>query len=937
MLKNIALLIVSCLLILQTIAQSFGGNSATINWQQTNTANAKLIFPKGYDSLAHKINTTINSLHFNDLYSLGGKTKKWNILLQTNTTIPNAYVRLAPVRSEFYLTPDFDNITSGTLPWAELLTKHEYRHIEQFTNFNNGLTKVFAFLLGQEGQLIANGITIPDYFFEGDAVFQETITSNQGRGQLPSFFSGLKALQLDNKKYSWMKLRSGSYKNYIPNHYELGYQLVTNGYLKYGNDFWKKVVKDATSFKGLFYAYQKAIKKYSGLTYKVFRENALSYFAPNKDKNKEFVQQLKWVKHPIKENISYHFPQIQTDGSIIALKESYKQIPQFIKIINGKQLKIANKNIGIDNYYSTNNTSIVYSTYSEDKRRDLVNYSNITMLDVLTKKQVQLTNKSKYFQPSINVAGTKIVAVQYNEKGNCALHVLNATNGSILQTLPNNQKYIFTYPKFWNYEFIISIIRNQLGENAIVKTNTSNSETTLLTPFTFNAIGYPSIYNDLMYFTIATKNADRIASLNLINGDLNLLTNNENSIFYPSANDSLLLFSVVTSNGLHLAQKELSTSLLQKVTKEDLKESATSYFENNKVQSKEVAIQKNEAVVADVKKYKELPHLFNLHSRRPGYTDPVYSYTFYSENTLNNLQSEVKYAYNKNEKSHSFSSSINYAKYFPVFTLGASTSFNRNVQVQSTLYSFNSAKLYTGFYIPLRSINGQSSKSLTFGSYFNTEQLLYNGIGKNILKNKSFQYTNSFVQFSNIMQQAKMQIYPRFAQSIAVTFRDAMTFLKSKKLVINSNFYFPGLFKTHSIVVNASLQKRDTLSDIFSRTFSYARGYGALSTRSMYKVGFNYHLPLLYPDLGIANILFLQRLRANVFYDYAITTARVNSVLTNIKSNSIGAELYFDGKIWNAFPINIGLRYTKLLQKDLLNPQVIQKWEIILPLDIIPE
>ncbi len=937
MFKIIVAFVFLCFLLQISNAQSFGGNTATIKWQQTNTSKAKLIFPKGYDSLASKINSNINLLNDNNLYSLGGKTRKWNVVLQTNTIIPNAYVRLAPVRSEFYLTPDFDNITSGTLPWDELLTKHEYRHIEQFTNFNNGLTKIFSFILGQEGQLIANGITIPDYFFEGDAVFQETVTSNQGRGQLPSFFSGFKALQLDNKKYNWMKLRNGSYKDYVPNHYELGYQIVTYGYLKFGNDFWGKVVKDATSFKGLFYAYQKAIKKYSGLSYKIFRENALAYFAPNKDTNNDFINQIKWQQHPQKENVSYHFPQLLKDGSIIALKESYKSIPQFIQIALGKEKRICNKNIGIDNYYSTNNNKIVYTSYSEDKRRDLVNYSNITIVDINTKKQTQITKKSKYFQPSLNTAGTEIVAIQYNEKGNCALHILNALSGSILNTLPNKENYIFTYPKFWDKDFIISIVRNQIGKNAIVKINRYSNDIAFLTPFSFNAMGYSSIYNDKMYFIIATNNVDRIASLHLLNGEFNILTTNENSIFYPSTNDSLLLFSVVTANGFHLAEKQLFTIQLTKISNDDLKKPATSYWKNNSVLNNKTFILKNDTLSNDVKKYKEANHLFNIHSRRPGYTDPVYSYTFYSENTLNNVQSEVKYAYNKNEKSHSFSSAINYAKYLPVLTLGATASFNRSIQVQNTLYDFNSAKLYTGFYIPFRWINRQSSKNLTFGTYFNTEQLLYTGISKNIFKNKSFQYTNTFVQFSNVIQKAKMQIHPRFAQSIAISYRDAMTFLNSKKLIINSNLYFPGLYKTHSVVVNGSLQKRDTLSDIFSRTFSYARGYGALSTRSMYKVGFNYHFPLIYPDLGFANIVFLQRIRANIFYDYAITTARINSLLTNIKSNSVGGELYFDGKIWNAFPINIGIRYTKLLQKDLLYPSVKNKWEIILPLDIIPE
>ena len=137
--------------------------------------------------------------------------RKWNVVLQNQTIVSNAYVRLAPLMSELYLVPDQDNFSSGSIRWDDNLIIHENRHMQQLSNFNNGLTKVFSFLLGQEGQLLANGITIPDYFFEGDAVWQETLVSEQGRGRMPSFFNGMKSLWLQDKKYSWMKLRSGSW------------------------------------------------------------------------------------------------------------------------------------------------------------------------------------------------------------------------------------------------------------------------------------------------------------------------------------------------------------------------------------------------------------------------------------------------------------------------------------------------------------------------------------------------------------------------------------------------------------------------------------------------------------------------------------------------------------------------------------------------------
>jgi hypothetical protein len=74
-------------------------------------------------------------------------------------------------------------------------------------------------LFGENGQALANAAAVPDWFFEGDAVYNETLLSEQGRGRLPLFLNGYKALYLQQKHYSYMKLRNGSYKNYVPNHF----------------------------------------------------------------------------------------------------------------------------------------------------------------------------------------------------------------------------------------------------------------------------------------------------------------------------------------------------------------------------------------------------------------------------------------------------------------------------------------------------------------------------------------------------------------------------------------------------------------------------------------------------------------------------------------------------------------------------------------------
>ncbi|MEK7198552.1 MAG: hypothetical protein AAB212_01335, partial [Bacteroidota bacterium] len=115
-------------------------------------------------------------------------------MLQDQTLFSNAYVGLAPYRSEFYLTPPQNAFTLGAIRWTDNLAVHEFRHVQQYSNFNKGLSRLASFFLGEQGRAVANAAAIPDWFFEGDAVFNETKLTRQGRGTLPLFLSSYQSL-----------------------------------------------------------------------------------------------------------------------------------------------------------------------------------------------------------------------------------------------------------------------------------------------------------------------------------------------------------------------------------------------------------------------------------------------------------------------------------------------------------------------------------------------------------------------------------------------------------------------------------------------------------------------------------------------------------------------------------------------------------------------
>lgn len=923
--------------------QQFGGNPSYLKWSQVNGASSRVIFPAHLDSLAKRIYQINQQLNSTTLYSIGKRSRKWDIVLQPYTIVSNAYVRMAPIMSEFYMTADQNNFTTGSLRWDDNLIIHENRHMQQFSNFNSGLTKIFSFLLGEEGQLLANGITVPDYFFEGDAVWQETLVSKQGRGRLPSFYNGMKAIWLQDKQYSWMKLRSGSLKDYLPSHYELGYMMVAYGYEKYGEDFWRKVTQDAVRFKGLFYAFNNAVANHSGVSYKVFRNNALNYFKEKTVVTSTSTDTSTYLTPAQKNNVlSYRFPVVVGADSILVSRSSYKEISGFYLIHHGIAQKIRVKDNAIDDYFSYRNGKIVYAAFRRDALRGNQDYSELRIVNIASGKQQNITQKTKYFSPDIHPDGNEILAVQVLPGGATELHRIDANSGATIAAIPNLNNYFFTQTKYLNNDEAISAVRHPDGTMALVKVNLTNGNTQTLMPFGFDVLGYPSIQNDTVYFTKMQTadngfpSADKAFALDLKSGKQFLLSNNVNGIYQPSiSSNGDMIVSAFSAQG-YLLQKTSANQLLWKEI--DQTPSAVEPINSN---GKDLSnLLSNITITEDsigISRYKKSFRLFNFHSARPSVSASTYGYTLYGDNILSSFSNSLGYEYNRNERSSSLAYNFVYSGAFPFLRAGASYSYNRNIDTSLTSgIQFNSAKANLGFYIPLNFNDGRTFKFVNFGAAYNLEQIPYLGIDKNVFENKSFKYVNAFINITRQSRKAVQHIHPRWAQSVSLNYRKGFNYFETQKLIGNSAFYFPGIGVNHSLVLNAAFQKRDTLPDFFSDNFAYARGYETLNTRSMFKWGVNYHMPLFYPDLGVGNIFFVQRIRTNLFYDNNRARARVNGKLTDIINRSTGTEIYFDGKIWNALEGSIGFRYSYLLDVDLQFPSAKGRFEIILPINIIP-
>jgi hypothetical protein len=925
------------------LGQPFGGVLPSINWNQLNSGNARIIFPSTNYEQAKEVASIVNALSHRTVQTIGQNIKKINIIFQNQTTVSNGYVQLAPFLSEFQLTAEQNSFELGSLPWAKQLAIHEYRHVQQYNNYRVGLSKVFYYLFGESGQEFANSIAVPNWFWEGDAVFQETLVSRQGRGRLPFFFNGYKALWAAEKNYSWMKLRNGSLRDYVPDHYPLGYMLVSYGRQKFDDSVWRPITQQTAAFRSLFYPIQNAIKRNLNIPFSQFRDDAMLYFKNQPgfgDAANSTDSLAMHNKHFVGDQ---EFPQFIDKGHLIYVESSYKKIPKFVilNLADGSKRSIRIRSISLDNYFSYRNGKIAYAAYETNTRWGWSDYSVLRVLDIKTGREEKISSKSKYFSPDISPNGKWIAAIDQDPAGKISLAILNSTSGAIEKKIPNPEQLYFTYPKFINDSLLVSPMRNAKGEMALGLINLAYGSITQLTPYSMNVLGYPSVYRDSIFFSASHGSTDQIFGFfnhKMYEATLPSKDNGRNYAF--QLNQLNATWTNFTAAGYRMSV----------VPKEDIKwtEQLTDFINQPLSNMQISALDRGPVDLMDhlgnageqIQPYNSAAHLINIYSWRPYISDPEYSFALESQNVMNTFQSELYFTYNRNEQSKKFGFDAQYGSLFPWLDLGISYTFDRNALYHTQEIFWNEWQARAGFTIPLYTTGGRTYSQWQLGTDLVLDAPVISSKSAQFKDSVNiiggFLYLNPRLSFVNQSQKAQQQIYPAWAQAIALQYDQAITKYQSQQFLISGYFYFPGLAPTNSLVLAAAFQERDSLNQVsYSNTFPFSRGYTAENFFRMVRVGANYHVPLLYPDWGFANLLYFLRIRANLFFDYTKVLNNFypgNPVWQDYRS--VGAELYFDTKWWNQLPISFGIRYSRLLDPDFLGKSPNQ-WEFILPLNLL--
>lgn len=918
-------------------------------WEKLHSPFVNVLYKKGQLKEAQQIANTISYIQKNNNSSIGYHYHPIDIVLRSKTVESNGFVTYSPFRSEFFNTSPsvFNNL--GTTNWLSTLAIHEYRHVQQFLNHKSGFTNVLYYLLGESGWGLGSALTIPDWYFEGDAVVMETALTKSGRGRVPKFSALQRSIAQQNISYTYQKVRNGSYKSLLPSQYQNGYQMLNY----YRNNFdasrLKNIAQNAASYSfPFFYGFSYQLKKETGLSTKKLYKKTNQYNALKWQKKRDSLSSKTYTpvsKSSSKKVTFYQYPQLLKDQkTIVALKSSFHQLPTFYKIKpDGTETKIKTAIQNVDAYFQHKNNQLLYTGFSQHPRYNYSSYNDIFCYDLNTNQQKRITKKQKYFSPSFNADATKIIAIE-NIEGHCSLIILAAKSGSLISKIPL-QGFI-SRPLFVDDTHFI-FLQQKEHQLAIVKCD-MDGNTSLITNYTSHTIDNISINNNNVYYSASFNGIDNIYQTPL-DGSLAIeqITNAKIGAYQPFVSNHKVYFTQPTAFGNKISSEPINSNPF--TFKEPLlmnwDHQKTIEFEKgtilDKISNKKYRTTKHTSIFEDLK----------FHDWNYGLTDEQISGSVTATNLLNDFSLiAATHIYLQENGSFKLAALASYKKWFPIFNTAIEfTHRNFNSFITNNEGAdfegnkvFNDIAIHPSINIPLSQNLGnyRSALNLEVGYEYHTisnHSFQLKEIDQTIkLNNPNYSLYNAKASLSHKKRTARQHINSHLGFSSFVNLNQHISGVYNGYFFNTQNrLFLPGLSFNHNsyITFNHQINKvsnRFTYVNLNADTFDYARGFKSLNNvQKATKLSFTYQLPLLYPDTGIAGITYFKRIRANLFADFSSVTFLEFSddlsnsfQLKNTNQNSLGFEILFDNTFFNIgqAEISIGIRGSFLLSNDVQNP-----------------
>lgn len=910
----------------------WGQAPASIRWKEIQTENFQVIFPEGFEERAAYVADVLEFAYAYGTQTLDHAPRKVSVIIHNQTVVPNGFVSWAPRRMEMFATPPQD---IGPHDWLELLAIHEFRHVVQIDKLNQGVIQLLSYLFGEQITGAIFGLFVPMWFVEGDAVAAETGQTIGGRGRMPVFEQGLRAQVLEQGPYSFDKAFFGSFRDFVPSFYSLGYQMVSHARREFGPKVFDDVLDKFGYSQFSLRPFSGRLRRLTGLSSDMLYNETFTFLrdAWMHQREQEPKTPFRTLTRPPSTFTQYRYPAFLNDSTLVALKSSLDEIPRVVALgMDGNEEILFYPGFINDFGFSAAAGKIVWSELRTHPRWEHLSWSEVFVFDANTRQKRKLTHRSRFFAPSVSPSGDMVAVVEVNERNENALVILNISDGSeIARQTPLSGDFLLTPAWHYDNETLAVIARSDAGKRILTTHYLNGSWVTV-----FDAggieISSPSFLPDAnIVFTGAFSGMDALYMVNTTSREVQKMVSPEfsarNAVAAPDG--ATLWWQDYSSLGYALVYSPLD---------EVLKGESLSEVQNHSVNFyQQIAAQENFVVEGgnvprrnhQVQPFRRFPAIFNLHSWSPVFVD-IDDMTigpgvgFYFQDVLSNSSMVIGYDYNRAEGEGEFLANFNYFGWLPVVGLTAATSTRTGHFTRDNMlfpFRYNESSLRIGANLPLSfrhhhwffGLNPLVRAAFTRIDRARDSPDFF--VGNNMV---SMHYR--LFAFSQRRMVAR-DVKPRLGNILDIQYRHSPFFGADMGSVFSARIvgFIPGPYPHHALRLSAAWQQHregirvpNTINLRFPNQIAYPRGVHNRYDETLTMLSADYALPLWHPDLSLPPIIYVKRVSANFFLDKAFTS---NSDIDTPNESArqtfftSGLELSVNLHLLRMFsPIEVGVR-----------------------------
>ena len=923
---------------------NLGQEPASLKWREVKMSHFHIIYPEAFESKVQKMGPTLDFAYNHVTNSLAYNPKPVPLIIHNYNTDANAVTVWAPKRVEMFTCPPQDTYAQD---WLDQLILHEYRHVVQLDRTNQGFTKMLSWFMGEQAVAMVNGLFVPPWFMEGDAVCAETALSKVGRGRIPTFEMLLRAQVSQKGAFSYDKATLGSYKTFVPNRYMLGYTLVANVRIKYSYQAWLNALDEVARKPFIFTPFNHGLKKATGFgkvgLYKATMIDMDSLWEfQNTKTQKTLYEQLTVIAE--KKYGNYGFPHYINDTLVVAEFSGMDEIAKFLLVgpdgrtktivtpgfLSSEVYSVVNQQVLVkfdDTLPEKNQTNPILLAWTEsinDPRWQERNYSEIRIYNSFTGKIRKLTKKSRFFSPSFSHDGKMLATVKMDITNRCSIVLLNAENGEETNTILVSDSDFYMTPS-WSADGK-KIVFTKLDDKGkgIYSIDLQNNEVVELVAPTFTEISNPVFAGDYVLFNGSYSGIQNIYAVKLTDKKIFQVTSAEfgASNVDLSPDEKKIVYSNYSSSGYGLVEAnfepksfkdisgiiDFSPSLYKYLVAEENHLSDSSVVENSKIQSEP---------------YKKAAHIFNFHSWAPAYINYLSGengtgISFMSQNELSTATTIIGYRYDMAEKAGKFTADFSWMAWYSIVdfkaSYGARSAYTNNDT--SVLYHYNETILGGGLTLPLVFSGGKYYKGLQLKLHTSWHNITDNTSPDETKLSGTINSADYGLYVYRYIRQSGKDIYPLWGQVINLGFRHTPFGDNDYGNIasISTRFYFPGVLQHQGLRLDLNWQERKPGSYYYPNQINLPRGYHIFNVNSLKCYALSYKFPLLYPDFSLGPLVYFKRIKTTLFYDGGKGMTNGNSW----KLQSTGVELTSDLHLLRfVFPMDLGFRFGyRLIEKS---------------------